>query len=248
MTEVEGITTKLSPGSVEDAVTRLSALIAAKGLKRFAVIDHSGEAEASGLELRETKVVVFGSPVAGTPVMEAAPLAALDLPLKVLVWADGDQTKLSYLSPRALAARYGLSDRPRGPPERNRRSDRRGRGGLTVAGRLRGSASVVPAPHRPAGSVSTGRLSSHYTAYKWHNRGAAHVASGLVTARSVPCLSACSARQNDGGAARRDARSAKREYRSKGLTWPRFTTTQSSRPTSRGSRTAAASSLPTSTR
>jgi uncharacterized protein (DUF302 family) len=55
-------------------------------------------------------VVIFGSPEAGTPVMVAAPLVALDLPLKVLVWADGDQTKVSYASPGALADRYGLSD------------------------------------------------------------------------------------------------------------------------------------------
>ena len=55
-------------------------------------------------------MVIFGSPQAGTPVMQAAPLSALDLPLKVLVWADGDQTKLSYMAPSELAARYGLSD------------------------------------------------------------------------------------------------------------------------------------------
>ena len=59
--------------------------------------------------MRDTKVVVFGSPQAGTPVMQASPLAALDLPLKVLVWADGDQTRVSYTSPGALAARYDLS-------------------------------------------------------------------------------------------------------------------------------------------
>jgi uncharacterized protein (DUF302 family) len=106
----EGMVTKLSPWSVADTVSRLSAAVTAKGMKVFAVIDHGGEARAVGLELRETKVVIFGSPVAGTPVMAAAPLAALDLPLKVLVWADGDQTKVSYTAPRALAARYGLSD------------------------------------------------------------------------------------------------------------------------------------------
>lgn len=104
------IVTKPSPWSVPDTVARLSAVVAARGLKLFTVIDHSGEAQAAGLELRETKVVIFGSPQAGTPVMAAAALAALDLPLKVLVWADGDQTKLSYTAPRALAARYGLSD------------------------------------------------------------------------------------------------------------------------------------------
>jgi len=105
-----GVLTKLSPRSVADTVARLSALVEEKGLKLFAVIDHDGEARASGLRLRETKVVIFGSPQAGTPVMDAAPLAALDLPLKVLVWADAGQTKVSYTAPQALAARYGLSE------------------------------------------------------------------------------------------------------------------------------------------
>jgi uncharacterized protein (DUF302 family) len=79
-------------------------------MKVFAVVDHSGEAAANGLQLRDTKVVLFGSPKAGTPVMVAAPLAALDLPLKVLVWADGDQTRISYAAPSALATRHHLSD------------------------------------------------------------------------------------------------------------------------------------------
>lgn len=100
---------KLSPRSVADTVARLRELIQAKGMKLFAVIDHSGEAEANGLKLRDTKVVIFGSPQAGTPVMQAAPLAALDLPLKVLIWADAEQTKVAYTAPSELAARYGLS-------------------------------------------------------------------------------------------------------------------------------------------
>jgi uncharacterized protein (DUF302 family) len=104
------IVTKLSPRPVEDTVARLSELLEARGIKLFAVVDHSGAAKANGLELRDTKVVIFGNPQAGTPVMQAAPLAALDLPLKVLVWADGPQTKVSYTSPSALGARYGLSD------------------------------------------------------------------------------------------------------------------------------------------
>jgi len=103
------MTTKESPRSVEDTVARLKGVLDSKGIKLFAVIDHSGEAKAAGLELRDTKLVIFGSPVAGTPVMATAPLAALDLPLKVLVWADGDQTKVSYLEPIELAARYGLT-------------------------------------------------------------------------------------------------------------------------------------------
>lgn len=106
----DAVVTKLSPWSVADTVARLAAVIAAHGAKLFAVIDHSGEAAAVGLELRDTKLVVFGSPESGTVVMGAAPLAALDLPLKVLVWADGHQTKVSFTAPATLADRYGLSD------------------------------------------------------------------------------------------------------------------------------------------
>jgi uncharacterized protein (DUF302 family) len=106
----DAVITRSSPWSVEETVSRLRAIVVAKGMKVFVEIDHSGEARAAGLELRDTKLVVFGSPLAGTPVMEAAPLAALDLPLKVLVWADDRQTRLSYAAPAALAARYSLSD------------------------------------------------------------------------------------------------------------------------------------------
>jgi uncharacterized protein (DUF302 family) len=104
------LVTKLSPLSVEDSVARFSEVLSAKGVRLFAVIDHSGEAKRAGLELRDTKVVIFGAPQAGTPVMQAVPFAALDLPLKVLVWDDEGQTKLTYTAPAALAARYGLSD------------------------------------------------------------------------------------------------------------------------------------------
>jgi uncharacterized protein (DUF302 family) len=106
----EGIVTKDSPRSVSETVARLTSLVRDRKLKLFEVIDHSGEAAAVGLELRDTKLVIFGSPQAGTPVMAAAPLAALDLPLKVLVWADGPQTKVSYTAPRALGARHHLSE------------------------------------------------------------------------------------------------------------------------------------------
>ena len=103
------VVTKLSPRSVNDTVIRLSELVKAKGLRLFAVIDQRTEALQVGLELRETTLVMFGSPSAGTPVMVASPLAALDLPMKALVWADGQQTKVSYLAPSALVARYELS-------------------------------------------------------------------------------------------------------------------------------------------
>jgi uncharacterized protein (DUF302 family) len=79
-------------------------------LKLFAVIDQRAEAQGTGLELRETVLVIFGSPAAGTPVMAASPLAAVDLPLKILVWDDDGETKVSYTAPAALAARHGLDD------------------------------------------------------------------------------------------------------------------------------------------
>jgi uncharacterized protein (DUF302 family) len=91
-------------------VARLSAEVEARGMKVFTTIDHSGEARARGLELRETKLVIFGDPKAGTPLMQAALLAALDLRLKVVVFADRDRTCVSYTKPFELAARYGLSD------------------------------------------------------------------------------------------------------------------------------------------
>jgi uncharacterized protein (DUF302 family) len=104
-----GVVTKLSPRPVDGTVSRLTDLVAAKGMKVFGVIDQSAEAGRVGLQLRPTTLVLFGSPAAGTPVMEAAPLSALDLPLKVLIWADEGQTKVSYTDPAALAARYQLS-------------------------------------------------------------------------------------------------------------------------------------------
>jgi uncharacterized protein (DUF302 family) len=105
-----GVVTKASPRSVADTVARLLELLQSKGLKVFAVIDQQAEARAVGLELRATTLVLFGNPAAGTGVMVASPLAALDLPLKVLVWAEpGQGTCVSYADPSALAARYGLS-------------------------------------------------------------------------------------------------------------------------------------------
>ena len=89
----EIVLTKLAKGSVNDTVAKLSRLVEARGLTLFAIVDHSGEARRTGLELRDTKVVIFGSPEAGTPVMQSVPLVALDLPLKVLVWDDRGRRK-----------------------------------------------------------------------------------------------------------------------------------------------------------
>ncbi len=103
-----GIVTKTAPGTVADTVSKLTALVEAGGMKVFAVIDHRGEATRCGLDLRDTKLVIFGSPTRGTPVMQASPLAALDLPLKALIWDDDGQTKVSFTSPDVLAARHHL--------------------------------------------------------------------------------------------------------------------------------------------
>jgi uncharacterized protein (DUF302 family) len=89
-------------------VSRLQELIKAKGLKLFAVIDQRAEAQSAGLDMPDTTLVIFGSPAAGTPVMVAAPLSALDLPLKVLIWADEGQVKVSYYAPEELGRRHGL--------------------------------------------------------------------------------------------------------------------------------------------
>jgi uncharacterized protein (DUF302 family) len=104
-----GAITKSSPRSVANTVARFLELLDAKGLKVFAVIDQRAEAQAVGLDMPETTLVIFGNPKAGTPVMVAAPLSALDLPLKLLVWADHDgATRVSYVDPAVLAARNDL--------------------------------------------------------------------------------------------------------------------------------------------
>src|SRR3984885_1368745 len=103
------IVTKLSPRPVAATVARFTELLAGKGVRVFAVIDQAAAAREAGQDLRETVLVIFGSPAAGTPVMAASPLSALDLPLKVLVWSDDGQTKVSYYAPAALAARHHLS-------------------------------------------------------------------------------------------------------------------------------------------
>jgi uncharacterized protein (DUF302 family) len=104
----DAVVTKMSPWSMADTLVRLLAVVAAQGMEVFAVIDHSGKARDVGLALRETKVVIFGSPSVTTPAIEAAPLAALDLPFRVAVWEDGHQTLVSYPAPAAVARRYGL--------------------------------------------------------------------------------------------------------------------------------------------
>jgi uncharacterized protein (DUF302 family) len=105
----EAVITKLSPWSMTDTLARLSAVIAARGMEVFAVIDYSRKARDAGLDLRDTTLVIFGSASAATPAIEAAPLAALDLPQRVVVWKDGFQTMVSYPAPATVARRIGLS-------------------------------------------------------------------------------------------------------------------------------------------
>jgi uncharacterized protein (DUF302 family) len=111
MAQDNGLVQVPSRYSVEETLRRLEAAFAAKGLQLFAVVDHSGEAEKVGLKMRPTKVVIFGSPKAGTPLMVAAPSLAIDLPLKALVAEDAEgKVSVTYNSPQYLKERHGVPD------------------------------------------------------------------------------------------------------------------------------------------
>ena len=106
-----GIITLPSQHSVDQTVEKLQALLRAKGVTLFALVDHSGEAAKVGMKLPPTKLVIFGNPKAGTPLMLAAPSVAIDLPLKILVWEDGQgKVWLSYNSPAYLQQRHGVPE------------------------------------------------------------------------------------------------------------------------------------------
>ncbi|MGW7680132.1 DUF302 domain-containing protein [Kribbella sp. NPDC054772] len=100
---------KTAPGTVAEVTARFRAILEARNVHVFAVNDHAEAARAAGLTLRDTVLVIFGNPAAGTPVMAAAPLAALDLPLKVLIWDDDGTTRLAYYSPESITERHGLT-------------------------------------------------------------------------------------------------------------------------------------------
>src|SRR5438270_12505615 len=109
VTATQGIIDKLSNHSVDETVNKLRNILKARGVTLFALIDHGGEAEKIGLKMRPTKLLIFGSPKAGTPLMLAAPAIAIDLPLKILVWEDTqDKTWVSYNSPEYLQQRHNL--------------------------------------------------------------------------------------------------------------------------------------------
>src|SRR5215469_5776580 len=105
----KGILDIPSNHSVDETVERLKRILHAKGVTLFVLVDHSGEAEKVGLKMRPTKLLIFGSPKAGTPLMLASPSIAIDLPLKILVWEDAEgKVWLSYNSPEYLQGRYDL--------------------------------------------------------------------------------------------------------------------------------------------
>lgn len=111
MSRENGLVQVSSHYSVEDTVRRLEAALAGKGLQVFAVIDHSGEAEKVGLKMRLTKLLIFGSPKAGTPLMVAAPSLAIDLPLKALVAEDAEgKVSVTYNDPQYLKERHGVPE------------------------------------------------------------------------------------------------------------------------------------------
>ncbi len=94
---------------VDQTVERLKGMLDAKGVALFALVDHSGEAARAGMKMLPTKLLIFGSPKAGTPVMLAAPSIAIDLPLKILVWEDSQgKAWISYNSPAYLQERHGV--------------------------------------------------------------------------------------------------------------------------------------------
>ena len=106
-----GLMQVASPYTVDETLRRLESVLAERGVRLFALIDHSGEAEKVGMKMRPTKLVIFGNPKGGTPVMVAAPTLAIDLPLKALVWEDeGGKVWVTYNSPEYLQQRHGVPE------------------------------------------------------------------------------------------------------------------------------------------
>jgi len=104
-----GMASRRSRHTVDEAVSRLTKLLETKGVTVFALVDHSGEAAKVGMKMPPTKLLIFGNPAAGTPVMLAAPSIAIDLPLKILVWEDAEGAVwLSWNSAEYLGQRHGV--------------------------------------------------------------------------------------------------------------------------------------------
>ena len=111
MNPENGIISKPTNHTVDETVEKIKTLLQAKGVKLFAVVDHSGEAEAIGITMPPTKLLIFGNPKGGTPLMLAAPTVAIDLPLKLLVWQDAAGSRwISYNSSQYLKERHAFPD------------------------------------------------------------------------------------------------------------------------------------------
>ena len=109
LTHGDGLVEVASNHSVDETVEKLKEILQAKGVTLFALVDHSGEAARAGMTMRPTKLLIFGSPKAGTPLMVAAPSIAIDLPLKILVAEDDKgKVRISYNSPEYLLERHNL--------------------------------------------------------------------------------------------------------------------------------------------
>jgi uncharacterized protein (DUF302 family) len=103
------IQTSLARGTVAETVSAITSALSERGIQVFAEIDHAAGARAAGLELSDEILIVFGNPAVGTALMQADPRAGLDLPLRILVWDDGGQTRIAYHDPRGLADAYDLT-------------------------------------------------------------------------------------------------------------------------------------------
>jgi uncharacterized protein (DUF302 family) len=111
LTNTSGVISKQSKYSVKESMDRLQKILLEKGITVFARIDQQAEAQKAGLDLSPTELLIFGNPKTGTPIMSAFPLAALDLPLKVLSWQDSDnKVWLSYNEPAYIQQRFSLPD------------------------------------------------------------------------------------------------------------------------------------------
>ena len=133
-----GIIDTPSNHSVDETVEKLKGILQAKGVTLFALVDHSGEAEKVGMKMRPTKLLIFGSPKAGTPVMLAAPSSAIDLPLKILIWEDAQgKVWVTYNSPVYLQERHGLPEGVAAKPSGSRNLDRRCR--VVIIGEPKGA-------------------------------------------------------------------------------------------------------------
>jgi len=111
-TSDNGIVSRPSYHSVDETVAKLKGILQAKGVTLFALVDHSGEAEKAGMKMRPTKLLIFGSPKAGTPLMLASPSVAIDLPLKILIAEDADgKVWVSYNDPAFLKNRHNLPEK-----------------------------------------------------------------------------------------------------------------------------------------